>query len=563
MVHKRPSGPRLRSGAAGLRAVLVSDTSSDDEVPPQVSTNPSAGTVHSSKGTAGVAKADNLMERAQAGKPFSSRAGSHSIVTHFSAWFSSALTDPVGKGKTPAGGRPMVSSSTATMPDPGRDRRLPLRGPSSAPGLTQDGVVDGSSSERWAGPYSARPGVVVGVAERPRGSKTNTSSSRPKLEDLDEEELESTPPVARAPTLPTSAPPNSERDLDDNLALEEQSLNSSGSIQCRDPRLAPLCSRDTLASAVADSQSTDISLEPTEFIPTLGLSEVHLLRSCFERADADNSGYLDVKQFGVLCNLLLKESANSSGDVCDTSTVNVTDDSFDFHTIEFVFRVLDTSRTGRLTLRDYVSGSAILCHANLRQRLLYVFRFADMENRESLTEANLMVLINAAFTVAVAPPGHKWGLPTSHGTEGKWPRSFHASGILSLDHNPDTLRERARRHMGPDGRLSLAAFKAWAWEEPAFRAWLMRLGSRGDTAVRRVRVARERQEFVSQMAELGFSEEQLAFSRFDDAPPASVLDSSTTDALPAAAAASGEQDTSGGPPAPVAVKDVWRGRQQR
>eukprot|EP00170_Pyropia_yezoensis_P007842 contig_32356_g7867 len=182
--------------------------------------------------------------------------------------------------------------------------------------------------------------------------------------------------------------------------------------------------------------------------------------------------------------------------------------------MDFVFRVLETSRTGQLSLRDYVSGSAILCHANLRQRLLYLFRFADTENRESLSEEDLLELVNAVFTVVVAPPGHKWGLPTSLPSEGKWPRQFYASGLLSLDYNPETLMERAQRFFGSDGRISLPSFKAWAADEPAVCAWLSCLGSRGNKAVLRVRVARERQEFASEMAQVGFSEKELSLAKF-------------------------------------------------
>lgn len=564
LVAKRPSGPRLRSATPGLLEALATDSSSEDGdgLPDAAEAMSGSGSGSWSAAAAGSGVAEGRAAlggesrssrygmdlfpmaslqrgashhgKSSAGSMHNSR-GNSSIVTHFSV---AATVARQGKAlTTAAAARAGPHSSAASSPVVMGEPHTPL--------------ASHALSRRTAGPYGARRGHPADGASGGRETLSESAASKSKMG------LPDGPPGAELTELshtdesPTGAPhPPRPSGLtsSDFLNCEERSLNSSGSIRGLEPTGLPHRSRPTAAfvTSSGDCADVDCSRDTTESIPSLEMSEVHLLRTCFHRADTNKSGYLDVKQFGLLCNMLMKESASSSGDVDASSTHVLPDDKFDPHTVDFVFRVLDTSRSGQLSLRDYVAGSAILCHANLRQRLLYLFRFADTENREALTEEDLLELVNAVFTVVVTPPGHKWGMPTSPPPEGRWPRQFYASGVLSLDYNPETLMERAQRYFGRDGRMTLPAFKAWAMDEPAFCAWLTRLGSRGNKAVRRVRVARERKLFVSEMAQLGFSEEELSLGKFASVDAAPDIYSLAED-TPSAAGGSGDLETMGGP----------------
>ncbi|GAB0490265.1 hypothetical protein MMPV_001497 [Pyropia vietnamensis] len=465
--------------------------------------------------------------------------GNSSIVTHFSAAATAAR-----QGKAAAAA---AASAAVRGPPPSSAVSSPVtigEGLAPPPGHL--------ANRRTTGPYGTRLGHTPEAASM-MGHKTHSEAGGSKAKAvIDGPPGAELTELSRADESPVATPSQarpSGLSSSDFLGLEERSLNSSGSLRGLEPMRVPherpvpmnaLFSH----SGLADNADVESSRDTTESIPSLEISEVHLLRTCFHRADTDKSGFLDLKQFALLCNMLMKESADSVSDTDSSSRHVLPDDRFDMHTVDFVFRVLDTSRTGQLSLRDYVAGSAILCYANLRQRLLYMFRFLDTENRGSLTEEDLLELVNAVFTVVVAQPGYKWGLPKSPPPVGRWPPQFYASGVLSLDYNPESLMERAQRYFGDDGRLSLQAFKAWAVDEPAICAWLTCLGSRGSKAVRQVRVAREREEFVSEMAQLGFSEEELSLGKLAsvDAGP----DYSLAEDAPLGAGVSSDLEPMGG-----------------
>jgi len=247
-----------------------------------------------------------------------------------------------------------------------------------------------------------------------------------------------------------------------------------------------------------------------ETIPIMGLSEMQYLRGCFEEI-SQGQGWVDLRHFCDLCNLLLTHGASSSAETA-AATSEPVDEAFDTHTLEFLFRLVDSGRQGQVTLRDWIRASAVFCYGRLVHKLPFVFRFAadDTPEGPTLSTETVQMLIDAVFTVVAAPPGHSWSIARSPAPPGRWPPSHYASGALSVEHNPDTLWASAQELMGCSGHMTYATYLAWAEREPAFSEWVGWVGSRGLRAINVVQSAKERAQFVAEMEMLGFSPTQLA-----------------------------------------------------
>lgn len=293
----------------------------------------------------------------------------------------------------------------------------------------------------------------------------------------------------------------------------------SGALAAAVAAVAAAADRPAAWAPARYSRSSDaIPKLGDETVPVMGLSEIEYLRNIFNEVEAAGRGWVDLEQFCDLCNLLLVRGASSTAAAVATGTPDLAaepvDDSFDRLTLDFLFRLVDSGRQGRVTLRDWIRASAVFCYGRLPHKLPFVFRFAadaDPETSELLiSEQAVRMLIRAVFEVVCIPPGHTWGIARTPPPPGRWPETYHASGALSNEHNPDTLWATAQQLMQSDGRMTYAAYLTWAEREPAFSEWVGWVGSRGLRAINVVQSARERAQFVATMEAIGFAKDELA-----------------------------------------------------
>ncbi|OSX69090.1 hypothetical protein BU14_1872s0001 [Porphyra umbilicalis] len=250
-------------------------------------------------------------------------------------------------------------------------------------------------------------------------------------------------------------------------------------------------------------------------IPAMHLAEMQLLRSCFLASDRGSKGYLLLPEWADMCNLMLSGAADKSAqsiDVTDAATPAApVDDGYDDHTVLFIYEMIDSSRSGRLSLADFIFACSTFCHGTLRHKLPYVFRCFAPEGERALTEAGLRTLIEGVFTVKVAPPGHVWELSSTPPPPDRWPDSHTASGLLSVDSNPDTLWQRAKPHL-TGGRMLFDGYIQWATHEPAFLLWVDWIGTRGHRAVSVIHGVDERDAFCKEMDALGLRVDQMTLN---------------------------------------------------
>lgn len=293
----------------------------------------------------------------------------------------------------------------------------------------------------------------------------------------------------------------------------------SGALAAAVAAVAAAADRPAAWAPTLNSRGSDVVPQlDNETIPVMGLSEIEYLRNIFNEVEAAGRGWVDLEQFCDLCNLLLVRGASTTAAAVATSSpdqaTEAVDDSFDRLTLDFLFRLVDSGRQGRVTLRDWIRASAVFCYGRLPHKLPFVFRFAaDPDPKTSellLSESAVRMLIRAVFEVVCLPPGHNWSIARTPPPVGRWPESYHASRALSIEHNPDTLWATAEQLMRTDGRMTYAAYLTWAEREPAFSEWVGWVGSRGLRAINVVQSARERTEFVATMQAMGFAEDQLA-----------------------------------------------------
>ncbi|GAB0496209.1 hypothetical protein MMPV_007521 [Pyropia vietnamensis] len=318
-------------------------------------------------------------------------------------------------------------------------------------------------------------------------------------------------PLSGKPTLPKS--PRA------NPRPTAQMGGGSGALAAAVAAVAAAADRPAAWAPTPNSRGSDVIPQlDNETIPVMGLSEIEYLRNIFNEVEATGRGWVDLEQFCDLCNLLLVRGASTTAAAVATSSLNqateAVDDSFDRRTLDFLFRLVDSGRQGRVTLRDWIRASAVFCYGRLPHKLPFVFRFAadpDPKTGELLlSESAVRMLIRAVFEVVCIPPSHTWGIARTSPPIGRWPESYHASGALSVEHNPDTLWATAEQLMLSDRRMTYAAYLTWAEREPAFSEWVGWVGSRGLRAINIVQSARERAQFVATMQAIGFAENQLA-----------------------------------------------------
>lgn len=325
------------------------------------------------------------------------------------------------------------------------------------------------------------------------------------------------PPSAEPPSAALSstelAPPNLPQI---HRGPAAQMGGGSGALAAAVAAAAAAADRPAAWAPAPNNRSTDVASQlGDETIPVMGLSEIEYLRNIFNEVEAAGRGWVDLEQFCDLCNLLLVRGASMAVAAVSSDEVpEAVDDSFDRRTLDFLFRLVDSGRQGRVTLRDWIRASAVFCYGRLPHKLPFVFRFAaDADAKTSellLSESAVRMLIRAVFEVVCIPPGHTWGIARTPPPPGRWPESYHASGALSVEHNPDTLWATAERLMLSDGRMTYTAYLTWAEREPAFSEWVGWVGSRGLRAINVVQSARERAQFVAAMESIGFAEDQLA-----------------------------------------------------
>jgi len=250
-------------------------------------------------------------------------------------------------------------------------------------------------------------------------------------------------------------------------------------------------------------------------IPSMHLAEMQLLRSRFLASDRGSKGYLLFPEWADMCNLMLSGAAAKSSksfDVADAATPAApVDDGYDDHTILFMYEMIDSSRSGRLSLADFIFACSTFCHGTLRHKLPYVFRCFAPVGERALTEAGLRTLIEGVFTVKVAPPGHVWELSSTPPPPDRWPDSHTASSLLSVESNPDSLWQRAKPHIN-DGRMLFDAYIEWATHEPAFLLWVDWIGTRGHRAVSVIHGVDERDAFCKEMKTLGLRVDQMTLN---------------------------------------------------